>query len=143
MLGEATGGKAPEEINTAQPSALCSQHGWWADMAENPSWNCTCPPFPYAAPPFSGVVLQPSAVWLRFHQRVSQSKGARLCCYLVHLWQRAQKQATVDPHPPKQSRISTTQTNSSIWNTASQPCPQGGPCVWIRLSCVTPFLSHN
>lgn len=47
------------------------------------------------------------------------------------------------PPPPKQSRISTTQTNSSIWNTASQPCPQGGPCVWIRLSCVTPFLSHN
>lgn len=27
VLGEATGGKAPEEINTAQPSALCSQHG--------------------------------------------------------------------------------------------------------------------
>lgn len=45
----------------------------------------------------------------------------------MHLWQQAQKQATVDsPHTPlKQSRISTTQTNSSIWKTASAALPTG------------------
>lgn len=41
------------------------------DMAKNPSWTCICPPSPYAAPPCSGVAGQPSAMWLRFHQRRS------------------------------------------------------------------------
>lgn len=36
VLGKATGGKAPVVINTAQPSVLCSRHGWQGDMAKIP-----------------------------------------------------------------------------------------------------------
>lgn len=112
---------------------------------KNPSRNCICPPFPYVASPFSVGAFQPSAMWPQFHQRVSKSEGAISAAILcIYGNGRRNRQLWTPNAPLKQSRISQQLKPIAPFGTQLQQlCPQGGPCVWIWLSCVTPFLSHN
>lgn len=89
------------------------------------------------------VALQPSTMWLRFHRKVSQSQGraSLLCSYAFMVVGCRNRQLWPCPHKAIQDASTIQLTDPSGKKLSSSAHREAW--VWIWLSCVTPFLSHN